>query len=125
MPGALLVAPNNIIHRTINYGVMRTNWCELCDQRVSTPVFFVFLLPLSQKQHGGVGNLLHLGRILKVLRGVGSGPGFVLPAVVAQIQTLNRPQALRFGATRGRTQLAPCAPNSCRANVWNARSRSN
>ena len=47
----------------------------LCDHRVLTTSVLKISLPSSQKQHVCAGNLLHLARILMVLRGVGSGAG--------------------------------------------------
>ena len=54
--------------------VMRASGGGLCVHRVLTTSVLKISLPSSQKQHVCAGNLLHLARILMVLRGVGSGP---------------------------------------------------
>ena len=78
----IMIKCNTLLVVTMYAVVMRARGGPggLCDHRVSTTSVLKISLPSLQKQHVCVGNLLHLARILKVLRGVGSGPSALITA---------------------------------------------
>jgi hypothetical protein len=71
----------------------------------------VLSLPSSQKQHVCVGNILYLARILKVLRGEGSGPTALITEVDKGCVLVNPTTAITLRRMFKRAlELAPPFP---------------